>query len=73
MAGWTLSSSRGDIYEFGHVVLEAGAGLRLHTKEGEDGPKDLYWGLDYEVWHNENEQVILRNAKGFLVDAYSIR
>jgi len=70
LTGWTLSNSRGDVYKFGSVILEQGAGLRLHTGVGEDGQEDLYWGLSHSVWTIGTSQVMLRNAEGFVIDTY---
>jgi hypothetical protein len=71
LSGWTLSSSSGDVYEFGHIVLEPGEGLRLHSGEGENGRGHLYWGLSYQVWNEGDNKLVLRNAEGYVIDIYS--
>jgi hypothetical protein len=71
LTGWTLGNSWGDVYEFGHIVLEPGTGLRLHTGKGTNRPEDLYWGLNYKVWSKGANDVILKDAQGFIIDTYS--
>lgn len=72
LAGWTVRTSAGDVYEFGHVVIDAGSAIRLHLGEGTDGPADLYWGPKIYASASEGFALLLRDATGFVIDTYSV-
>lgn len=64
LQGWKLSDGDGFVYTFGRAtVFGEGAGVLLHTKAGEDGPVDLYWGLTAPVWES-GEQGTLVDPEG---------
>lgn len=64
LEGWRLSDQSGAAYVFGKItVFENGAGIQLHTKQGEDGFADYYWGLSEAVW-SSGEQVTLTDIEG---------
>lgn len=71
LSGWTIVDSQGDVYTFGSIVIEAGTGLRVHTGSGKDGPEDVYWGLDRTIWNEQATNLVLRDARGFVIDKYS--
>ncbi len=72
LMGWTLRDSSGHVYTFGQVTLFGdGAAIQIHTETGQDGPADLYWGLETPIWES-GEQVTLLNADGDIVTVFDI-
>ncbi|MFQ5398257.1 MAG: LysM peptidoglycan-binding domain-containing protein [Anaerolineae bacterium] len=64
MLDWQLADADGHVYTFGQVTLFGdGAAIELHTETGQDGPADLYWGLEEPVWE-PGELVTLLDAEG---------
>ena len=45
MEGYTLKDEANHIYTFGNFRLKSGASFRLHTGQGQDSAKKLYWGF----------------------------
>jgi len=70
LSGWTLSDKDGNVYTFPTVVLWSGADLRLHTREGDDTPTDLFWNQPKSVWGGADEVATLKNAKGQVILTY---
>lgn len=73
---WQLEDESGNVYTFGGVTLfgssEAGApSILIHTEAGQNGPSDLYWGLETAVWQ-PGETVTLRDALGTVQATYEI-
>jgi LysM repeat protein len=51
LLGWRLQDAGGSAYVFGQVTLFGeGAAIQVHTRAGQDGPADLFWGLEEAVW-----------------------
>ncbi len=72
MRGYTLKDEANHIYTFAKFALKPGASFRLHSGQGRDTNKALYWGLEGEsVWNNGADTAFLRDAEGNLVDSYS--
>lgn len=69
LRGWELEEEGGQVYTFVDVTLfgssEAGGApsILIHTEAGQNGPSDLYWGLETPVWES-GETVTLRDAEG---------
>lgn len=76
LRGWELTDEDGHVYAFVDVTLyggsEAGSpSILVHTEAGQNGPSDLYWGLETEVWES-GETVTLRDAEGTVQATYDI-
>ncbi|MFW6042111.1 MAG: lamin tail domain-containing protein [Chloroflexota bacterium] len=76
LRGWELTDEDGHVYSFVDVTLyggsEAGSpSILVHTEAGQNGPSDLYWGLETEVWES-GETVTLRDADGTVQATYDI-
>jgi LysM repeat protein len=72
LLGWRLEDEDGHVYTFGQVTLFGeGAAIRVHTRSGQEGPADLYWGQDEAVWQ-PGETATLVNAGGQVQDTYII-
>lgn len=76
LQGWQLEDEEGNSYTFIDVTLfgnsDAGApSILIHTEAGQNGPSDLYWGLETAVWE-PGETVTLRDAAGVVQATYEI-
>jgi hypothetical protein len=64
LLGWRLQDEGGRAYVFGQVTLFGeGAAIQVHSRIGQDGPADLYWGLVEAVW-GPGDTVTLLDAEG---------
>jgi LysM repeat protein len=68
---WTLSSSSEETFALPALTLFTEGEVRVHSADGDDTPRDLYWARTEPVWH-EGELVTLRDAEGNVVDTYII-
>jgi LysM repeat protein len=74
---WELEEEDGQVYTFVDVTLfgssEAGGApsILIHTEAGQNGPSDLYWGLETPVWES-GETVTLRDAEGTVQTTFVI-
>lgn len=68
---WTLMSATDDPFIFPALTLFPDAEVRVHSREGENTPRHLYWGRLESVWQ-EGELVALRDADGNVVDTYIV-
>lgn len=73
---WQLEDEQGHVYSFVDVTLygssEAGTpSILVHTEAGQNGPSDLFWGLEAPVWE-AGETVSLRDAEGTMQATYLI-
>lgn len=78
MTGWTIkdTTSRADhIYTLPSFTLNPSTSVTLHTGQGANTAKDLYWQRspgDYAaIWNNTGDTLHLRNSEGELVSSYS--
>ena len=72
LLGWKLADADGHHYTFGQVTLFGdGAAIQIHTDAGEDGPADLYWGLDAPIWAS-GERVTLLDAEETIITTFDI-
>jgi LysM repeat protein len=73
MAGWTLSDTDGNVYEFPNFRLWGGGSVTVHTRIGQDGnpPANFYWGKLGPVW-STGEVATLRDAAGQEVSTYTV-
>jgi micrococcal nuclease len=72
MAGYTLKDEASHIYTFSAIDLAPGRTIKLHSGQGKDDSKTLYWGLvNDSVWSNDGDTAFLRDPQGRLVDSYS--
>ncbi|HSM56306.1 MAG TPA: lamin tail domain-containing protein [Candidatus Sulfomarinibacteraceae bacterium] len=76
LRGWELADEDGHVYTFVDVTLYGGSetgspSILVHTETGQNGPSDLYWGLETEVWES-GETVTLRDAEGTVQATYDI-
>lgn len=71
LSGWILLI-RGELsYQFPDgVVIPPGGQITLHTRQGKDTEKDLYWGLDAPLWTEPGLQATLKDAEGKVVALY---
>lgn len=53
LLGWKVRDEDGNVFTFGQAsIFGEGAGIRLHTRAGNNGPADLYWGLAEPAWRS---------------------
>ena len=64
LSDWKLADQFGHFYAFGPITLFGdGAGILIHTAEGQNSATDLYWGEGSPRW-NSGDMVILYDAAG---------
>lgn len=64
LLGWRLQDESGRAYVFGQVTLFGeGAAIQVHTRAGQEGPADLFWGLDEAVWQ-AGDTITLLDGEG---------
>lgn len=71
LEGWTLSGPTDDRFILPALTLFPEGEVHIHSAEGDDTPRDLYWGRTESAWR-EGELVTLRDADGNVVDTYII-
>lgn len=68
MTDWEVENSDGDVYFFPRYSLEGNSEATLHSGEGENTQKDLYWGSRiYPIWKNTGDRLTLRNPEGEII------
>jgi LysM repeat protein len=64
LSNWQLEDGKGHTYVFGTVTLFGnGVELIVHSRIGQSGLLDLFWGLNEAIWQ-PGETVLLRDAEG---------
>jgi len=71
LTGWTLEDEGNHTYTFPEFSLNAGASVKVHTGEGTDTSRDLYWNRSTSVWNNGGDVATLKDASGKLVSSYA--
>jgi hypothetical protein len=72
MQGWKLRDEDGNVYTFGQMSLFGeGAGLELHSRNGENTGTTLYWGLDEPAWRS-GELATLWDAADQVVARFTV-
>jgi hypothetical protein len=64
ITGWTLSDSQGNTFTFPEQLLFSNASVTIYSREGEDTPVTLYWGLSEAVWGEPGDIAILIDTDG---------
>lgn len=52
LEGWMLIDGQGNAYTFPLFQLFPGGAVTVHTRSGENGASDLYWGRPAPVWRS---------------------
>jgi LysM repeat protein len=71
LEGWTLSSGTDEAFVLPALTLFTEGEVRVHSAEGNDTPRALFWGRTEPAWQS-GEMVALRDAEGRIVDTYVI-
>jgi LysM repeat protein len=71
LEAWTLSSGTADTFVLPALTLFTDGEVRVHSAEGDDTPRHLYWGRTEPAWR-EGELATLRDAEGNVVDTYIV-
>jgi Lamin Tail Domain len=71
LTGWRLRDEYGWVYRFGEFRLRAGRAVKIHSGNGTDGRRHLYWDRGGYVWNNTGDTAKLRTRGGRLVDRCS--
>ncbi|MCC7209491.1 MAG: lamin tail domain-containing protein [Anaerolineae bacterium] len=67
IGGWTLSDANGNTYTFPDYQMFGGRSVLLYTREGENTPRALYWGLERAIWGDARQTITLRDRDGEMV------
>jgi hypothetical protein len=61
LKGWSIKEKGGRVYTFGAVSLPGKGGkIYLHTGNGTDGKKHVYWNSGNYIWNNTGDKATLR-------------
>lgn len=71
LEGWTLSTATGETFDFPALTIFPGATVRVHSMDGENTPRDLFWGRAESAWQ-PGALLTLRNAEGIVVDTHVV-
>lgn len=71
LEGWTIVRQPDDAFTFPGLTLFPQGAVRIHSKEGEDTPRHLYWGRLEPAWQ-KGGLVTLRDRDGNVVDTYIV-
>jgi LysM repeat protein len=72
LSEWKLADQFGNYYEFRAITLFGdGAGIMIHTTQGQDNATDLYWGEEESLW-TSGDMVILYDADGTVIAEYQV-
>jgi LysM repeat protein len=72
LSNWTLEDEQGNVFVFGAVTLFGnGVELIVHTRLGQSGLLDQFWGLNEAIWE-EGESAVLRDAEGTIRATYLV-
>ncbi|MCX6706639.1 MAG: lamin tail domain-containing protein, partial [Candidatus Woesearchaeota archaeon] len=67
MTGYVLQDKkRKHTYKFPNAFLLDGA-VKIHTGEGQDTEKQLYWGNKLPIWNDNSDVAAIKNRKGVIV------
>jgi hypothetical protein len=72
--GWKLRDAQGHVYRFPTLKMPAGSRWKIHTGSGFDSfpppgkPGDLYYGLGFYIWNNDEDTATLKDGNGDVVD-----
>lgn len=69
--GWSLSNPAGAQFVFPALTIFEDGEIRVHSAQGDDTPRDLYWAQPEPVWQ-EGQLITLRDADGDVVDTYLV-
>jgi hypothetical protein len=68
LTGWVVRDRADHEYRFPDgFELDAGDVVRLHTGDGTDDARDLYWGRDAAVWNNDVDAIHVFDDEGAVV------
>ena len=68
LKGWSIKEKGGRVYTFGAVSIPAKGGkITLHTGDGTDTKKHVYWNSGNYIWNNTGDKATLRkpNKKAY--------
>lgn len=72
LLGWKLAAQDGRFYKFGQATLFGNSGdILVHSKAGQNGPTDYYWGLAEPVW-SSGQLVTLLDAEDNIVATFIV-
>ncbi|MEV4534317.1 lamin tail domain-containing protein [Asanoa sp. NPDC049518] len=72
--GYEVSDRANHVYRFGNVWLEGRGGtVRLHTGNGRNTSRDVYWRSGNHIWNNDGDTAVLSGPRGRTIDSCSYR
>ena len=74
LVGWRLEVESGETFifpQFPQMTLFGGGAVNVYSKAGVDTVVDLYWGLEYPLWHS-GATLTLRDTQGNIRDEYTV-
>ncbi len=70
LTGWTIKDVATNIYQFPRFVLQPAKKVYIHSGEGQDTHKRLYWNSQTPVWNNDGDTLFLRDCSGALAGMF---
>lgn len=71
LTGWSISDEANQSYLVPRFTLPPEKSFTLYTGPGKNTDQALYWGLRKTVWNKDGDTVIVKDASGHYVAAYT--
>lgn len=71
LQNWTLTDTDGNEYTFAQQRLFSGGSITLNTRNGQNTPVVLFWGLNTPVWES-GDVVTLRDSRGEVQSTFRV-
>lgn len=71
LRGWTIHTAEHLAFHFPRFRLGAGRAVSIHSGEGDDSQKHLYWDLTIYAWDNDAGAAALWNGRMRRIDTCS--
>ena len=71
LRGWMIHTAEHLVFYFPRFTLDAGRAVSIHTGEGDDSRKHLYWNLTIYAWDNDAGAATLYSRRMREMDACS--
>jgi len=68
LRGFSVRDAQGRTFTFPAMRLRPGRTVRLHTGNGTNTARHVFWRQSNYVWNNGGDTATLRNATGKLID-----
>ena len=71
LQGWSIESTKGEVYTFPNLQLNRNGAIRLYSRAGANTVIALNWGSAEPLW-SSGDQLSLKDAAGVVQSVFSI-